>query len=82
MHCCTLQPLASPRSRTRPSSPKLLGGPVGRDGIYGWFMGGCQNDGPFLEAHIKGDVDIDVDVDTDSIYGWLSRLWSLFGSLV
>ena len=36
---------------------------------------------PFLEVHIKGDMDIDVDIDTDSSYGWLSKLWFPFGSL-
>ena len=29
-------------------------------------MGGCQNCGPFLGVHIKGDMDIDVDIDADS----------------
>ena len=39
---------------------------------------------PFLGVHIKGDIDIDIDVDidTDSVYGWLSRSWSPFGSLL
>ena len=37
-------------------------------------MGGCQNYGPFLGVHVKGDVDIDVDIDTDSIWNLYSRL--------
>ena len=43
-----------------------------------------SNYGPFLGVHIQGgiDIDIDVDIDTDSLYGWLSKLWSLFGSFV
>ena len=46
------------------------------------MLGGCQTHGPFLGVHIKGDIDIDVDVDIDSKYGWCSRLWSLFGSVL
>ena len=36
---------------------------------------------PF-NVHITGDIDKDkdVDIDTDSEYGWLSKLWSPFGS--
>ena len=30
------------------------------------LMDGCQNYGPLLGVHIRGDVDIDVDTDTDS----------------
>ena len=29
-------------------------------------MGGCQNYGPFLGVHIKGDIEKDVDIDTES----------------
>ena len=32
----------------------------------GLLLGGCQNYGPFLGVHSKGDIDIDVYVDTDS----------------
>ena len=41
-------------------------------------LGGCQNYGPFFGSN----EDIDVDIDTDSESGWLSKLWSLFGSVV
>ena len=34
--------------------------------------------GPFGQG--KGDIDMDIDIDTDSSYGWLSKLWSPFGS--
>ena len=37
-------------------------------------MGDCQNSGPFLGGHTKGDIGIDVDIDTDSCYGSLSAL--------
>ena len=30
------------------------------------YLGGCQNYGPFLGVHIKGDIDINVGIDTDS----------------
>ena len=35
-------------------------------GNIGIDIDGCQNFGPFLEVHIKGDVDIAAEIDTDS----------------
>ena len=44
-------------------------------------MGGFSIRGKGLGVYIKGDIDTDVDTDTDLEYAWLSKLWSLFGSL-
>ena len=47
------------------------------ENIWLWYMGGCQNYGPLLGVHIKGDMDIDADIDLQiHSSGRLSKLWS------